>query len=111
MKVLLDNCVDRRFVQHLAPHDVHHVLRHGWERLSNGRLLTEAQRAGYEVLVIVDKGMRFQQNLSGRTIALLTLDLPRVDYESLQLVVGSVVNLLDTGIIPGSSSVIKHPER
>jgi len=41
-----------------------------WDRLSNGKLLRQAERAGFEVLLTADKNMRHQQNLTGRRIAL-----------------------------------------
>jgi hypothetical protein len=49
----------------------------GWDRLSNGDLLEEAERAGFDVLVTADKNMRYQQNLSRRRIALFVLSTPR----------------------------------
>jgi len=41
--------------------------------LGNGELLKEAEAAGFEVLVTTDKNIRYQQNLKGRTIALVVL--------------------------------------
>ena len=35
----------------------------------NGELLVLAERSGWEVLLTMDKGMPFQQNLAGRTIS------------------------------------------
>ncbi len=39
----------------------------------NGRLLTEAERLGFDVLVTIDQGFQYQQNLSARKIALILL--------------------------------------
>ncbi len=47
------------------------------DRLSNGDLLDEAERAGFDVLITADKNMRYQQNLKGRKIALVVLSTPR----------------------------------
>jgi len=49
----------------------------GWDRLSNGDLLDAAEAAGFEVLVTADKNIRYQQNLSGRRIAIVELGTPR----------------------------------
>ena len=45
----------------------------GWERLANGFLLQAAEDAGFELLLTTDKGIRYQQNLQGRKIALVVL--------------------------------------
>ncbi len=41
------------------------------------RLLGEAERAGFDVLVTADKKMRYQQNLTGSRIALVVLSTPQ----------------------------------
>ncbi len=45
----------------------------GWSALTNGALLKFAEEAGFTVLVTADQGIRYQQNLSGRQIALIVL--------------------------------------
>ena len=45
----------------------------GWHELENGALIQQAEEAGYEVLLSTDKNIRYQQNLSGRKIALVVL--------------------------------------
>lgn len=39
----------------------------------NGELLSMAEERGFQVLVTMDKGFEYEQNLSGRAIALLVL--------------------------------------
>lgn len=46
----------------------------GWDRLSNGDLLAAAEDAGFELLLTGDKNLRYQQNLSGREIAIVLLE-------------------------------------
>lgn len=41
--------------------------------MGNGDLLTEAERAGFALLVTTDKNIRYQQNLADRKIAILVL--------------------------------------
>ncbi|CAN5532371.1 hypothetical protein BH11ARM2_BH11ARM2_02420 [soil metagenome] len=43
----------------------------GWERLSNGRLLSAAEDAGFAVMVTVDKSVQFQQNMVGQVLTAL----------------------------------------
>ncbi len=46
-------------------------------RLSNGDLLAEAERAGFDILLTADKNIRHQQNLSGRRLAIVVLSTPQ----------------------------------
>ncbi len=45
----------------------------GWNRLSNGDLLSAAESAGFEVFVTADKNMRYQQNFTTRMIAIVVI--------------------------------------
>jgi hypothetical protein len=45
----------------------------GWRGISNGELLAAAEPAGFGVLIVADKNLRYQQNLSARRIAILEL--------------------------------------
>ena len=45
----------------------------GWGPLENGDLLREAEAAGFDLLIICDKNLRHQQNLTGRRLAILEL--------------------------------------
>jgi len=54
----------------LAGHTVKRTQDMGWDTLSNGELLDVAEQAGMEILLTTDKNIRYQQNLTGRKIAL-----------------------------------------
>ena len=56
----------------------------GWETLSNGRLLEQAEANGFETLVTVDQGLRFQQNLVGRSISVCVLIADGITVEDLR---------------------------
>ena len=73
MQVLFDHGTPRGLAKLLAGHEVRLAKAEGWEQLTNGELLTEADRAGFEVLVTPDKNIRYQQNLQGRRIAIVVL--------------------------------------
>ncbi len=72
MRVLLDECVDRRILRHLADHDVTTVSKRGWGGIKNGRLLALAQEE-FDVLVTMDRNLSFQQSLPKFRIALVVL--------------------------------------
>jgi hypothetical protein len=46
-------------------------------QLTNGDLLAEAERAGFDVPVTADKNMRYRQNHTDRRIALVVLSTPQ----------------------------------
>ena len=74
MLVLFDNGTPRTLARYLIDrHTVTEARARGWEELDNGELLTEAEAAGFEVLVTTDKNLRYQQNLAERKIAIVVL--------------------------------------
>ena len=77
MKLLFDNGTPAPLRRHLGDHVIHTAARMGWANLRNGDLLDRAEDNGYEVLVTTDQSMRYQQNLSGRTIGIVVLMNPR----------------------------------
>ncbi len=57
----------------LPGHDVRSAADQGWQELTNGALLKAAEEAGFDAIITADKNIRYQQNLTGRKIALLVL--------------------------------------
>ena len=84
MKLLLDNCVDIHAKPLFAGHDVVHVLDRGWDKLVNGQLIASATDGGFQVLVTVDKNLRYQQNLEKLPVSVLELDVLKNRIEELQ---------------------------
>jgi predicted nuclease of predicted toxin-antitoxin system len=73
MRILLDECVPLQVRNALPGHDVATAQKMGWGGKSNGDLLNSAEQAGFEIFIVADKNLRYQQNLSGRRIAILEL--------------------------------------
>ena len=73
MKVLLDESVPVQVRKALPGHDVCTVGGLGWKGRENGELLDAAEAMGFEVFIIADKNLRYQQNLSNRRIASVEL--------------------------------------
>jgi hypothetical protein len=71
MKLLLDECIPRSFKRHLPGHDCHTVPEVGWAGKKNGELLSLAERSGFDCFLTIDRGIEYQQNLSGRTLAII----------------------------------------
>lgn len=72
MKVLLDECIDRRLARDIVGHDVKTVPQMGWAGIKNGDLLTLAEKQ-FEVLVTVDRNLSFQLDLPRYNIAVIVL--------------------------------------
>ena len=75
MKLLLDECIDRRLAKEIEGHEVVTVPQAGWAGIQNGELLRLAQ-AQFDVFVTVDRNLSFQQHLSQFTIAVIVLQAP-----------------------------------
>ena len=72
MKVLIDECAPKAMKVALAASgfDCTTVQKAGWPGKENGELLALAD-ASFDVLVTIDRNLRYQQNLTGHGIALL----------------------------------------
>ncbi len=77
MRILFDNGTPKPIARILVGHEVAYARKIGWHELENGELLKQAEKAGYDVLVTTDKNIQYQQNLSGRKIALVVLSNPQ----------------------------------
>ena len=73
MRILIDECIDERFRNALPGHDCQTVRYAGLAGLKNGELLRAAEEAGFEVLVTVDQGIEYQQNLQARNLMIVVL--------------------------------------
>ena len=71
MKVLLDECVPRKFKNHLPGHDCHTVPEAGFAGEKNGQLLLLAAAAGFQAFLSLDRGIEHEQNLKKHTIAIM----------------------------------------
>jgi hypothetical protein len=72
MRILFDQGTPAPLRYALAGHDVATAYEMGWAQLTNGDLLNKAE-ASFEVFITTDGNLRYQQNLSGRKLAILTL--------------------------------------
>jgi hypothetical protein len=73
MRILFDHGTPSGIAVALSAHEVTEAIERGWDRISNGELLKLAEEAGFNVLLTTDKRIRYQQNLTGRKIAIVVL--------------------------------------
>jgi hypothetical protein len=105
MHVLLDECLDERLRHSLTGHDCETARYAGFASLRNGWLLSAAELAGFDVLVTIDRGMQFQQNLAGRKISLLIIQAQGAQIRHLLSRIPAVLEAL-RAIQPGEVVVI-----
>jgi hypothetical protein len=77
MLIVLDHVTPGGVARVLTEHTVVKAKTRGWDKVSNGNLLAEAEGAGFDLPLTADKNMRYQQNLKGRRIALVVLSSPQ----------------------------------
>jgi predicted nuclease of predicted toxin-antitoxin system len=72
MKILLDECIDRRLSRELIGYDVQTVPQMGWAGIKDGQLLALAE-AEFDIFITVDRNLSFEQNLLRFDIAVIVL--------------------------------------
>jgi len=73
MLILFDHGAPRGVARALRGHSIVTALARGWDKLTNGLLLKAAEDAGFDLLFTTDQRIRYQQNLTGRKIAIVVL--------------------------------------
>ena len=73
MKILLDECLPRKLAYSLPGHECQIVPEAGMAGQKNGRLLSLAESAGFDLFLTMDKGLQYQQNLAGHRIAIVVI--------------------------------------
>jgi hypothetical protein len=97
MKILFDHGTPAPLRHHLAGHEVSTAYEMGWANLQNGDLLAAAEKA-FGGFITTDKNLRYQQNLTGRQLAILVL--PTTSWPRLQRHIPEIIaaaNALQTG--------------
>ena len=109
MLVLFDNGTPRTLARYLIEwHTVTEARARGWQELENGELLSEAEAAGFEVLVTTDKNLSYQQNLASRKIAIVVLGKGR--WTLIHPCVAQVVAAVNAAT-PGTFAEVEIPHR
>ncbi|TLD70179.1 hypothetical protein FEM03_13380 [Phragmitibacter flavus] len=106
MRIILDNCTPAPLRRHLVGHEVTLAAQRGWAALSNGDLIKVAE-SEFDLLITCDRNLRYQQNLTGRTIAILELGVQQ--WPDLKPLAPMVAQAVDT-ISPGQYLIILERE-
>jgi hypothetical protein len=96
VKILFDHCVTRPLRKEFPSHEVKTTREMRWEGLKNGALLAKAEEAGFDLLMTVDQNLQYQQNLQGRSIAVVVLIASGITVDDLRPLVPTVEKLFLT---------------
>ncbi|MEO7659213.1 MAG: DUF5615 family PIN-like protein [Pyrinomonadaceae bacterium] len=109
MKLLLDHNLDRRLRQYFPDRSVSTAFENGWANARNGELLRLAESNGFDVLLTADANIKDQQNISGRSIAVLIFRSFNNRLVTHREMIGQVAETL-TRIQPGQIVEVFHHE-
>ena len=104
MKLLLDECIDRRLAREFAGYEVKTVPQMGWSGIKNGQLLGLAE-VEFDVFITVDRNLSFQQNLPQFNIAVIVLQAPSNRLADLKPLVPNTLAILKT-VTKGQATVV-----
>lgn len=97
MKVLLDECCPKPLGKALSGAEFVTVEAANLKGIKNGELIRAADGV-YDVLITADKNLRYQQNLSGRKVAII--ELPFNSWKRLLRILPSIQTALNA-VKPG----------
>lgn len=96
MRVLLDENMDwrlRRFLD--SEHEVGTVAECGWSGKRNGDLVAAAE-IEFDVLITLDRNLRFQQDLERRDLAFIIIEARSSRRSDIEPLMKSVLSVLKT---------------
>ena len=104
MKVLLDECVDRRFARDLVGHAVTTVPKRGWSGIKNGELLELAEKE-FDAFVTVDRKLAAQQDLKKFRIPVILIRARTNRLEHIRPLAAELLERL-SGAVAGELTVV-----
>ncbi len=108
MKILLDESVPQKLRLLIeGSHAVATAWFQGWSGLKNGALLDAAEKAGFDLFITADQQLSYQQNLTGRTIAVVVLSTN--NWSFIKAHVPEITAAVDAAT-PGSYAEVEIPE-
>ncbi|MFD1259023.1 hypothetical protein ACFQ3S_19625 [Mucilaginibacter terrae] len=106
MKLLLDENLPKRLKLDFAEHEVYTVRDKGWNGVKNGKLLKLLIEHSFDVLIIFDKNLQYQQSFDKYTITVFVLTAPINTYAELTKLSKEVISHLQTGELIKGPAII-----
>ena len=113
MKVLLDECLPKRFSKELTGHETITAPMMGWAGVKNGELL-ELIAAHFDVFVTIDGGLEYQQRLKNVPFGIIVLHAPTNKIEDLRPLAPEILRVLakiqpgELAHVPGLESGVRR---
>jgi hypothetical protein len=104
MRILLDECIDRRLSRDLVGYEVRTVPQMGWAGTLDGDLLPLVA-AEFDVFITVDRNLPFQQNLVVLDLAVLVLVARSNRLADLQPLVPMVLAAIPGAVKGGATTI------
>lgn len=102
MTIIFDENVPWPLRRHLASYTVSSVQKEGWAGIQNGALIQKVD-GFFDILLLADKNLRYQQNLADRRIAII--ELPTNRWPALQEKLTAIQAAIEN-VQPGSYQII-----
>ena len=107
MKILLDENLPKKLKIDYTDYEVFTVRDKGWNGIKNGELLKRILADGIDVLLTVDKTMRYQQNFDKYPVTVLFLSTYDNSYDSLTQFTAQVKSLLNQAVLPAGVTIVQ----
>jgi hypothetical protein len=107
MTIIFDKNVPWPLSRHLGAHFVTTVQKEGWGGIQNGALISKID-GRFDVLLLADKNLRYQQNLSSRKIAIV--EIPTNRWPLLEPLIPNILSAIE-GVQSGSYRIIDSDEQ
>jgi predicted nuclease of predicted toxin-antitoxin system len=95
MKILLDECIDRRLAREFVDYEIKTVPQMGWSGTKNGALLALAAKE-FDVFITVDQNLSCEQNLPQFDMAVIVLQARSNRLVDLKPLVPKIIGSLAT---------------
>ena len=93
MTILFDGNTPTPLRRALRGHKATRARELNWQSLRNGALLDAAEEAGFDILLTCDQNIAYQQNFSGRKLAVLIL--PTNHWPTLKRFAARIATMID----------------
>ena len=94
MKILFDQGTPAPLRHSLAGHTIATAFEQGGSDLENGGLIQVAETNGFDALITTDQNLKYQQNLTGRKLAILVL--PTASWPKIQKHLDKISDAVNT---------------
>jgi len=96
MRILLNECIDESLRHCFAHHECQTCRFEGFKGFAIGRLVSAAEKAGFQVLITVDQNLPRQQNLKDRSLSIVVPRGRTTNIDELIALVPAVLAAIET---------------